>query len=29
MIEIMGHRVRELSREVVRLQVRAQAPATS
>jgi CRP-like cAMP-binding protein len=26
MIEIMGHRVRELSREVVRLQVRAQAP---
>lgn len=29
MIEIMGHRVRELSREVVRLQVPAQAPGTA
>lgn len=27
MVEIMGHRVRELSREVVRLQVQAHAPS--
>ena len=29
LIETMGHRVRELSREVVRLQVRAQPPGTA
>jgi CRP-like cAMP-binding protein len=29
MIETMGHRVRELSREVVRLQARAQPPGTA